>query len=226
MDNDYVTPANVYDELSPFYAPSYFTDGTQRPAYSKAFQPRGGFTFDLTGKGQTFVFGGGGIYIDRDLLQCAARRTLPPPVPVLKFQFSADGQPRDNGQQTIKWNDAYLTQAGLNSIIASGNGPKPEAFLINNGSGIPTTNQFSAGIRQQFGLWGFSAAYAGAWSRNGFTYIWGRHRRLLLPVPVSRLPERPALVRDEEAQWYDSVLVNVQKQYTASSPWGMTLAYT
>ena len=48
----------------------------------------------------------------------------------------------------------------------------PSYFLINNGTGVPTTNQFSAGIRQRFGMWGVSAAWAGAWSRNGFTK-WG-----------------------------------------------------
>lgn len=225
MDNHYVTPANVYQELSPFYAPSYFTDGTQRPAYSKAFQPRGGFTFDLTGKGQTFVFGGAGIYVDRDYYNALLDERYRLQYQVLNFQFSSDGQPRDNGQQTIKWNDAYLTQAGLNSIIASGNGPKPEAFLINNGSGIPTTNQFSAGIRQQFGLWGFSAAWAGAWSRNGFTYIWGDIGGYCCQSPSPDFQNVLLSSATKKSQW-TSVLLNVQKQYTASSPWGMTLAYT
>jgi hypothetical protein len=224
LDNTYITPPSVYNALKDFYPASYFTDGNQRPNYAKAFQPRVGFTFDITGKGETIAFGGAGIYVDRDYYNALLDERFRLQYSVLNFQFSADGQPR-NGQSTIVWNDSYLTADGLNGIIASGNGPKPEAFLINNGTGLPTTNQYSAGLRQRVGLWGFSAAWAGAWSRNGFTYVWGDVGGRCCQSPSPDFQNVLLSDATKKAQ-YNALLVNIDKQYTASSPWGLTVAYT
>jgi Carboxypeptidase regulatory-like domain/TonB dependent receptor len=232
LDNKYVTPPDVYRDLRPFFAASYFTDGTQRPAYAKAFQPRLGFTYDVTGKGETIVFGGGGIYVDRDYYNALLDERFRLQYNVLTFQFSADGQPRCGNPNdpttcvaTIKWNDSYLTRQGLDGIISSGIGPKPQAFLINNGTGVPTTNQFSAGIRQRFGMWGVSAAWAGAWSRNGFTYIWGDVGGHCCTSPSPNYDG--VLISDAtKKSSYNALLMNIDKQYTPSSPWGMTIAYT
>ena len=68
LNNDYVTPTAVRDATAPFVDNArYFTDGDDRPAFFDAWQPRLGFSFDLTGKGQTIAFGGWGRYYDRVL---------------------------------------------------------------------------------------------------------------------------------------------------------------
>ena len=60
INNDYVTPALVDQQLSTFFGPEFFTDGKQRPAFTGAVQPRVGLAWDLTGKGESVLFGGWG----------------------------------------------------------------------------------------------------------------------------------------------------------------------
>ena len=226
LNNDYVTPALVRQELSPFFSPDYFTDGNDRPSYKSAWQPRVGFAYDLTGKGQSILFGGWGRYVDRIEYNAILDEQFRLQYTTLTFRFSDDGLPRD-GQPTIVWNDAFLTQAGLQAIIDSGNGPKPEVFLINNNVQPPRSDQFTAGFRQQFGDIGVSVSYAGVRSVNGFTWIFGNRN------PDGTCCQQLApdfgnvLISDASKRaWYDALFVQATKQYTASSHWGATLAYT
>ena len=223
LNNDYVTPANVVSELTGKVPAGYFTDGTQRPSFKSAFQPRVGFSFDVTGQGKTILFGGYGRYYDRDTYNNVLDEKFRLQHTVLQFLFSADGLPR-NGVPTIKWDPSYLSVAGLEGLIASGNGPKPQVFLVANDTRPPLSDQFSAGVRQQFGtMWGASAAYAGSRSKNGYTYIWNNFPCCVHPAPDFA----EVLISDATKRgWYDAFLLSVNKAYTGSSPWGMTLAYT
>jgi hypothetical protein len=222
LNNNYVTPANVISELSGKVPANYFTDGTQRPNYKNEFQPRIGFTYDLTGKGKTILFGGYGRYFDRDTYNYGLDERYRLQYEVLQFQFSSDGLPR-NGSPTIVWNPSYLSVAGLQGLVASGLGPKPQVFLINNGTKPPVTDEFSLGVRQQVGVVGLSASYAGSRSRNGYTYIWNN-----FPCCVSPAPDfSQVLLSDADKRgWYDALLVSANKAYTSDSRWGASLAYT
>ncbi len=226
LNNEYVTPPLVVEQLSPFFGPEYFTDGEDRPAFTGAFQPRVGFAYDLTGKAETVFFGGWGRYYDRVEYNAILDEQFRLQYTILTFRFSEDGQPRD-GQPTIVWNPIYATQAGLQGIINSGTGPRPEVFLINNETDPPFSDQFSAGIRQQFGLVGISLAYGGVRSSNGYTWIFG-NRNPDGSCCMSLSPDfGNVLISDAtKSAWYDSLLLQVNKQYTASSRWGATLAYT
>ena len=226
LDNNYVTPLNVRTELSPFFSPDYFTDGTNRPTYKNAYQPRIGFAYDLSKKGTTVLFGGYGRYFDRVEYNALLDEQFRLQYTTLTFRFSADGQPRD-GQPTIIWNDAFLTAAGLQSIIDSGTGPKPEVFLINNNTKPPYSDQYTAGIRQQFGMVGVSLSYAGVRSRNGYTWIFG-NRNPNGSCCMSLSPDfgNVLLSSATKRAWYDALFLQVNKAYSASSRWGATLAYT
>jgi hypothetical protein len=222
LNNNYVTPALVVSELQGKVPPGYFTDGTQRPTYKKAFQPRIGFAYDVTGKGQTVVFGGWGRYYDRNYYNALLDEKFRLQYSVLTFRFSNDGLPRD-GAPTIMWNPSYLSVAGLQGIIASGKGPKPQVFLINNDTKPPVSDEFSVGIRQSFGIVGTSISYAGSRSRNGFTNIWNNFPCCQFPAPDFDV----VLISDATKKaWYDALLLSVDKPYTASSKWGATLSYT
>jgi hypothetical protein len=222
LNNGYVTPAKVVSELSGKVPAGYFTDGTQRPGYKNEFQPRVGFSYDLSGKGTTILFGGYGRYFDRDTYNYVLDERYRLQYTRLQFLFSADGLPR-NGVPTIKWNPSYLSAAGLQGLIASGNGPKPQVFLINNNTKPPVSDEFSAGVRQQFGAVGVSASYVGSRSRNGYTYIWNNFP--CCQHPAADFAE--ILLSDADKRgWYDALLVSANKSYSVSSPWGVGLAYT
>ncbi|PYP73901.1 MAG: hypothetical protein DMD25_15945, partial [Gemmatimonadetes bacterium] len=79
LNYDYITPQPIVDSLTK-YADSlfvpidrnrYFTDGTQRPRFLGAFQPRLGFSYALDEASRTTVFGGFGIFYDRTLFDQA-----------------------------------------------------------------------------------------------------------------------------------------------------------
>src|SRR5439155_14171 len=67
LDNSFVTPAAVRAAVDTVVPAKYFTDGTQRPRFKGAFQPRVGMSYTLDEDGRTTVFGGFGVYFDRDL---------------------------------------------------------------------------------------------------------------------------------------------------------------
>ena len=132
LNNDYVTPENVRAATAPFVDNArYFTDGDDRPPFYSAWQPRLGFSYDITGKGQTVAFGGWGRYYDRVLYNSTLDERFRLQYATRTFQFSRDGGIRD-GVQTIVWDPSYLSVAGLESIIAQGRAPNPEVFLIAN----------------------------------------------------------------------------------------------
>jgi Carboxypeptidase regulatory-like domain len=226
LNNDYITPPQVVSDFSPYFSANYFTSGEDRPTYKREFQPRAGFAWDLTGQGRTVFFGGWGRYYDRVEYNAILDESFRLQYTTLTFRFSEDGEPRD-GQPTIVWQPAYFTQAGLQSIIDSGTGPKPEVFLINNNTQPPYSDQFSAGVRQQVGLVGISLSYAGVRSYNGFTWIFG-NRNPNGSCCMSLSPDFGNVLLSDASKkaWYDALLLSVNKQYTASSKWGATLAYT
>jgi outer membrane receptor protein involved in Fe transport len=225
LDNNYVTPANVKAAVSSFVPPQYFTDGTQRPTYYGAIQPRIGFSYDLSGKGQTTLFAGYGRYFDRVLYNYTLDERFRLQYPIRVFRFSADGSPRD-GQPTLVWQPQYLSKAGLNGVIASGQAGNPEVYLIDNNTSPPVSDQFTVGLRHTFGPLLASASYAGVRSRHGFTYIFGNRRpdgECCFAVPgFSNI----LLSSDTKKAWYDALFVTLEKPFTAASKWGMSLTYT
>ena len=107
LNNDYVTPDNVRAATASFVDNSrYFTDGDDRPAFYGAWQPRLGFSYDVTGNGQTIAFGGWGRYYDRVLYNSTLDERFRLQYAVRTFQFSQSGGIRD-GVETIVWDPSY-----------------------------------------------------------------------------------------------------------------------
>jgi outer membrane receptor protein involved in Fe transport len=225
LNNDYVTPANVVAAVSGFVPPNYFTDGDDRPAFKGAFQPRIGFSYDLGGEGRTVVFGGYGRYYDRVLYNSGLDERFRLQFAVRTFRFSADGQPRD-GQPTLVWQDSFLGKAGLEGIVASGQSGNPEVFLIDNDTKPPLSDQFTLGVRRQLGELVASLSYAGARSRNGFTFIFGNRNpngECCFAIPGF---SNVLLSTDAKKAWYDAMFLTLEKPFTAQSKWGAQLTYT
>ena len=235
LGKDYVTPDAIRAAAAPFVPDRYFTDGNDRDSPTDLIQPRLGFSFDFFDDERTVIFGGVGRYFDRVLYNEILDERFRLQWGVRRFQFSADGQPRD-GQPTIVWNDSYLSVEGLNALIAQGVAPNPEIFLIENDTRVPETIQASLGVRQRIGDdWLASLTFARNRSRHGFSYIFGNRNpdgfEGPLPdqdccVPVSGGFGNILLATDEKQAWYNGVYVTLERAYSEASPWGMTMAYT
>lgn len=235
LNNDYVTPQSVRSALGGLLPSSYFTDGTDRPPFYGAFQPRFGASYDLFDNGRTVLFGGFGVYYDRQFYNAILDEKYRLQYGVRTFRFSADGEPRD-GQPTIVFKPEYLSKAGLDQLIESGAAPNPEVFLLNNDTRPPKTNQWSLGVRQTISSWLVSATYTGVRGYNLLTYI--RANRNVNPDDPNALPPTGACCQnignfsnafvssDQKRTWYNALLVKADKPYTADSKWGVTLAYT
>ena len=239
LDNDYVTPSNIRDSIQAsifrdsvlFPIPSsYFTNGSQRPGYKGAFQPRLGFSYALDDEGRTTLFGGFGVFYDRDYYNATLDERFRLQYSVLTFRFSSNGTLDRNGFATVQWNDAYLSKAGLDSLVASGVGPRPEAFLINNNTKPPHSNQWSLGVRRVLGNYTLSATYTGVRSFNGLTYIFGNRRtngNCCYQNPT--LPFSNVLLSSDEVKtWYDALYLKIERPYRGGHDWawGGGLSYS
>ncbi len=227
LDPDYVTPDNIRQTFQGILPARYFTDGTQRETPNDLFAPRLGISYDVFSNGRTVVFGGAGKYYDRvlfnDILDVRFRQQYRQG----RFRFSADGQPRD-GFQTVMWDNRYFTEAGLQEVIAAGVTGKPEAFLIENDTETPYSDQWNIGVRQQVGDFLASLSYANIRSYNGLSYIFGSRNPngtccLVNPAwPFSNV----LISTDDRRTWYDAVYLTLDRPFTASSNWGFNVAYT
>ncbi len=198
LNNDYVTPPLVVAQLSPYFGPEYFTDGDDRPAYKGAFQPRLGFSYDLTGKAETVVFGGWGRYYDRVVYNAILDEQFRLQYTSLTFRFSADGQPRD-GQPDDRLGPDLSDAGGPPGHHRQRHRAQARGLPDRQRHGAALSDQFSAGIRQQFGLVGVSLAYARRprLQRLHVDLRQPQPGRDLLHAALAGLRQRPPLRRDE-----------------------------
>ncbi len=247
LNFDYITPQPIVDSLTK-YADSlflpidpnrYFTDGTQRPRFMGAFQPRLGFSYALDEASKTTVFGGFGIFYDRTLFDQAIdeKYALQQPNIVIRFR-----QPGDPAAGRVDWDPRYLAgRAALDSLrIANPQAGAPEVQLLPNDLRPPKSRQFNAGVRRLVGDVMIEAAYAGVRSSNVFTFYWANQNftcpQRSFGVPgcfVNRnIPGFGTilLATQNGKTWYNALQVRVDRPYRPSGAgrvgWGAGLAYT
>jgi len=235
-NRDYVTPQNVIDtvtaNLGKFFVPidpsRYFTNGSQRKGFYGAMQPRVGASYALDRDARTTVFGGYGIYYDRLPFNFTVDESYRRQHPNYNFFFSQNG-----GGNTIAWNSQYATRQGLLNAIASGHAPPQEVFLIPNDLKPPHSNQFSVGIRHEFGSWNTSLTYNNTRSYNGFSFDWANvtyRAGIDCCKTVAGLPYQNILVGNNSVRtWYDAGEIQIDRPYHLSTRrwgWGAGLAWT
>lgn len=254
LNNDFVTPPALLQAMSgacrTYGAPvggktrwclnefldfsQYTTDGNDRKPYYGMVQPRLGFTWDVTGKGETVLFGGWGKYYDRVLLNDIFDEQYRQQYKIYEFCFSADGTPRPGcGVPPIVWKDSYLSRGALDQLISSGQAPGPEIFLVNNEMRPPRSDQWTLGARQRlFGSYVVGLSYAGVRGYNGMAWFfgdlppgttfgdrWGGN----VPIPgYARL----FITSDVRKTKYDAVFLTIDRPFTTEAGWGFNLAYT
>jgi hypothetical protein len=238
-NRDYVMPQAQRDSLTAYRdqlfididPDRYFTDGNDREAFLGAWQPRLGFSFALDDQNRTVLFGGWGIFYDRVIFNATIDEQYNLQHPTYNFRFGTTDDPANN---VIAWDDSYFSREGLQSILASGRVPPGEVFLLPNDLKPPKSDQWSIGVRQDFGSWNASATYNQTRSFNGFTYEWANHdlnpdgtccifRDFLVPA------YRNVLVgRNDVRTWYDAIFFTLDRPYRPLSRWnwGAGLAWT
>ncbi|QTD53506.1 TonB-dependent receptor [Sulfidibacter corallicola] len=161
LNNDFVTPADVRADLTPYFDERYFSDGSNRDPFTGALQPRLGLSYDISGDGTRFLTAGVGIFYDRTIWNVASDEALRYTYKIFNIRFSEDG-----ANNSLVWDDAYFERDNLLDLIASGETDPPEVFLIPDDLKPPKTIQFSVGYRQKIQDATLSVSYVGVRGSN------------------------------------------------------------
>jgi hypothetical protein len=173
------------------------------------------------------VFGSFGVFYDRIAFNNTLDETYRRQHPVLTFNFGATASPG-----VLVYGPQYATREGLLAAFANGSAGKSEVYLNPNDIKPPRSNQFSGGLRHDFGSFNASATYSGTRSFNGYSYEWANVALkangdccLSIDLPAYQ----NILVGNNTLRtWYNSALFSLDKPYrrTHKIGWGAGLAYT
>jgi hypothetical protein len=207
----------VIDELGGLNR--YVTSGSSdRPMYLGAWQPRVGASFDVFGNSRTVLFGGAGIYFDRNywntLFDERFRRQYN--VPLISFN---DACPPGSPVNCVVWDEKYLDPNELKTL--SGTAGVPEVFLVANDLKPPKSYQFSGGVRQGWGRSLVTLSYNGVRGENGMNFVRASPFGGLGPNYST------AFVTDDRVKsWYDAMQLQIDRPIQADTRWGGSIAYT
>jgi hypothetical protein len=226
LNNNYVTPQAIRDAFGSMYSSNFFTDGTNRSTYYGAIQPRIGLSFDVTGDSKTVAFGAFGRYYDRTTYNDILDEKYRLQYKELTFFFTEDGHGIEGRPTSIIWKPEYFTAAGLQSLIASGNAPNPQVFLLDNNTKPPSSDQWNVGVRHDFGGLVASVSYVGVKSRNQLTWTCGTQRPDGTCISGGLTPgyDTQLLSAGKEGR-YNALQLSADKPFSASSGWGASLSY-
>ena len=244
INNDYVTPQPLADSLRAAYAAGrllvdqplpnnqsknnnvieilggierYLTTGRDtRPIYKKAFQPRVGASYDLMGNGRTVLFGGAGLYFDRNYWNTLFDEQYRRQYSVIRFEFRQNCAGATN---CLAFDPKYFDPAQLRAQgRATG---RPEVFLVANDLVPPRTLQMSAGLRHNIGSELITLSYNGLRGKNFMNFVRGS------PFGGGGLPYNTVFVTDDRVKtWYDAMQLQIERPVSSLTRWGGSLAYT
>jgi hypothetical protein len=251
----YVTPPDVAAALrnwtnidnANFDIEDYISNGKNRHVHTGEFQPRLGFTWDMTPDGRFQLFGGYGRSYNRNQFDFLSLEALQQSYNTLTYRFDNNdpAHPCDPGQ-CIPWNPDYMTQAGRDALATSATGGGRELDLLNNNLKIPYSDQFSIGTRGRFGKLHAEIGYTHVVSRDGFTFLLANRRAdgtFFVPGQPPQPGQQPGsaglpfgisppgfgnilIGTNGVATNLDQAYLKLTKDYTKSSPWSFDLTYT
>ncbi|HEV7705092.1 MAG TPA: carboxypeptidase regulatory-like domain-containing protein [Gemmatimonadaceae bacterium] len=239
-DRNYVTPQNVRDSLSmpqyqsqfivPIDPNRYFTDGTDRKLFLGAFQPRFGVSYALDEAARTVVFGSIGIFYDRQTFNTTFDDVYNQQYQLYHIDFSDGPPPPDS--HVIQWNDSYSTKAGLTALVDS-NKVAREVFLVPNDLKPPKSDQWSLGVRHNFGTFNASVSYNGSHGFNGYSYDFPLFKNDVNNNTTSfNIPAYSNILlgNNDVRSWYKAMYLTLDRPYQRSIlskwGWGAGVAYT
>ena len=213
LPNGTVRQVRVIDQLGGL--DRYITTGRDdRKIYYGAIQPRLGASFDLSGTGRTVLFGGAGIYYDRNYWNTLFDEQFRRQYRQLVIQFRNTCLP--NEFNCAVWNDRYFDPVQLRTL---GFNTAPEVFLVANDLKPPKTHQFSAGVRQALGAGLVTVSYNGVRGYNFMNFVRGSY-----DLPPNY---RAVFVTDDRVKTkYDALQLQLERPIRPGDRWGGAIAYT
>jgi outer membrane receptor protein involved in Fe transport len=207
----------------------YISNGN-RKAFTTAFQPRLGFSYDLGGDEAHVIFGGAGRAYDRTLYDYLQLEQNKFALAQAEIHFDTTEHPCPT---CIAFDPAFAQDIG--NLQALLNGTAGEVDLMNNNLKVPFADQFSLGMRNRLGDWNTSASVAYINSKDGFVFTlgnrypngdfwqnrgqpWGNSPPGLAGVLL--LGDNGIETRSKQ------LLLSAEKPFTEESKWGTTIAYT
>lgn len=249
---DHVTPAGLVSALQAwpninnanvdYDYNDYISNGNNRSAFEGAWQPRLGFSYDLTGDERHVIFGGAGRSYNRNQFDYLSYEKYRLAFQRYELNFNTPGHTCVVGPTCFNWDPSYADPDNLAALVA-GTSNGAEVFLINNDLKTPYSDQFSIGMRNAFALfghdWNSSVTLMHVRSHDGILFTMGNR------YPNGEFRNNPALdwggqpwgeslpgwgrffLGDNAVETrLNSLLLSLDKPYTRESHWGVSLAYT
>ncbi|NML06611.1 TonB-dependent receptor [Sphingomonas sp. G-3-2-10] len=248
---DYVHPAAQVTAVGPANYPNltnanynirdYISTGSERKAFTGAWQPRLGFSWDLDEDGRFTIFGGFGRSYDRTQFDFIQQELAQGQAAGRTFNFNNPGDTVNvcvPSATCIAWNPVYLTQAGRDALVAGlPAGAGRELRFIKNDLKTPYSDQFSLGVRGRFGNVDLEVGYSHVSSHDGFVYLLGNRRANGSFFPATGNPDSPfgfapapfgsIIIGDNGIETRaDTGYAKLTKRYTPASPWSLDATYT
>lgn len=237
-----VQPANYPNLVGANYnINDYISTGTERKAFTGAFQPRFGFNYKIDEAGRFAIFGGFGRSYDRTQFDFIQQELAQGSAAGRTFNFIVPGDTVNvctPSATCIPYNPIYQTEAGRAALIAGlPAGAGRELRFIKNDLKTPYSDQYSLGLRGDFGLLNAEIGYSHVESRDGFVYLLGNRRPGGLFFPATGNPDAPfgfppspfgsIIIGDNGLETNaDTGFIKLIKRYTKTSPWSIDATYT
>ncbi len=249
---NFVHPADAVNAVSPANYPNlvnadynigdFISTGSERKAFTGAWQPRIGFSYELDEDGRYVVFGGVGRSYDRNQFDFLQQEISVGSYTNRTFNFNT-GDPNNScapGPTCVPWDPIYLTEAGRAQLLAgAGAGGGRELRFIDNDLKVPYSDQVSVGFRARVTpLFEAEIGYSHVESKDGFAYLLGNRRpdgTFFPPAPAS--PDSPfgfappgfgsiIIGTNGLETSADTAYLKLVKNYSAASPWSFSATYT
>jgi len=220
----------------------FISTGSNRDSFKEAFQPRLGFSYDLTGEQRHVIFGGAGRAYNRNQFDYLSFERYRLAFQRYTYRFNTPGHPCQPSVTCLQFNPSFFDPATLSALAAANPNAGSEVFLLRNDIKTPYSDQFSLGIRNTFPLlghdWNSSFTLQHILSHDGILFAIGNRRPdgAYAPPGVTfgsgpfgfPLPGFGLFFLGDNAveTRLNSVLVSLDKPYTSDSGWGVTFAYT
>lgn len=242
---DYVTPEDVVAALegsaalnSPntgYDIHDYISTGGNRKGDKNNWAPRLGFSYDLEADQRHVIFGGIGRSYDRNLFDYLQNEVTKATFPQYTYEIATAAHPCET-VNCLAWDPSYLDPEVLRAV-ASSSGAGREVYLNNNNLVVPYADQLSIGMRNSWGDWNTEATISHIRSYDGIAVFLGNRRddgSFFAPgttwgqpwgqnfAPFGTL----ALVANALETKANALYLKLDKPYTQSSGWGVTVAYT